>query len=48
MTSKRITRLKKLNSDDTKILSVINSEKCRSKIQAHPDNTYKNGHKSGF
>jgi hypothetical protein len=45
---KRITRLKKLYADDTKILSVINSEKCRSKIQADLDNSYKNGHKSGF
>jgi ribonuclease P/MRP protein subunit RPP40 len=38
---KRIKSLTKLYADDTKILSVINSEECRGKIQADLDNAFK-------
>jgi ribonucleases P/MRP protein subunit RPP40 len=38
---KRITSLTKSYADDTKILSVINSEECRGKVQADQDNAFK-------
>ena len=38
---KRNTSLTKLYTDDTKILSVINSEECRGKVQADQDNAFK-------
>jgi len=38
---KRVSSLTKLYADDTKILSVINSENCRGRIQDDLDNAYK-------
>ncbi len=37
---RRIKSLTKLYADDTKILSVINSEECPGKIQADLDNAF--------